>query len=65
MLNYANIKTDDLYRLALEAKVHSRTVRRWLRGEKVQRVTAGALAAAAKKLKLEVELGAAKAAEAG
>ena len=60
-MNYENIPTDDMYRLAIEAKVHSRTVRRWLRGDKVQRVTAGALEAAAKKLRLEIELGVAQA----
>ena len=49
------VSTDDQYRLALEAKCHARTVRRWLDGETVHRVTAAALEAAAKKLKIDVE----------
>ena len=36
MLNYSNITTDDLMRLALEAKCHSRTVRRWVRERRIR-----------------------------
>jgi hypothetical protein len=51
------ISTDDQYRLAIEAKCHARTVKRWLEGGNVQRATAAMLEAAAKKLKLEVDTG--------
>ena len=54
-LNYQNITTDDLMRLALEAKCHTRTVRRWVQGLPVHRVTDGALTRAAETLGLEIE----------
>lgn len=48
------ISTDDQYRLAIEARVHARTVRRWVDGGNVTRASAAQLEAAAKKLKIDV-----------
>jgi len=48
-----SISTEDRYKLAVEAGCHDRTVRRWLSGRAVHKVTARALARAAKQLKIE------------
>uniref|UniRef100_A0A6H1ZA28 Uncharacterized protein n=1 Tax=viral metagenome TaxID=1070528 RepID=A0A6H1ZA28_9ZZZZ len=48
------ISTDDQYRLAIEARVHARTVRRWLDGGNVTRASLAQLEAAAKRLQLDV-----------
>ena len=50
------LSTEDRYRLAIEAECHARTVRRWLDGDTVGRMTAAALRAAAKRLGLELAI---------
>jgi hypothetical protein len=47
------LKTEDLYRMALEAGCVTRTVRRWYKGEPVAKMTHKSLLRAAKKLKID------------
>ncbi len=51
--NGAMISVEERYKLAIEAGCHDRTVRRWLDGRPVHRVTAKALERAAKALGIE------------
>jgi len=49
------LTTEEQYRLAIKAKCCVRTVRRWLAGESVSRMTEAALTAAAKALHIKTE----------